>query len=154
MKSLVIYDSAYGNTAKVARAICDHLGADADLALAIDVDSRDLDGVDLLVVGSPTQGGRATPPVQQFLAELPKLHGVRVAAFDTRIDKGRVNAGLRLLMKAIGFAADKISRNLKSKGGSLAAKPAGFIVTGKEGPLEPAELARAGAWAEAIAAGA
>lgn len=37
-----------------------------------------------------------------------------------------------------------------SKGGRLAALPAGFIVIGKEGPLKEGELVRATVWATSL----
>jgi flavodoxin I len=150
MKALVVYDSAYGNTARVARAIRERL--DADLALASEATTHDLEGIELLIVGSPTQGGRPTEPVQTFLDELPDLHGLRVAAFDTRLDKQDRSQGIKFLMGIIGFAAEKEAKSLRRKGGHVVGNPAGFVVTGKEGPLAEHELERAGSWAGQLAA--
>lgn len=59
MKALVAYDSAYGNTAKVATAIGDVLASagSADVKLAESIDGKDIKGYSLVAVGCPTQGG-------------------------------------------------------------------------------------------------
>jgi hypothetical protein len=56
MKSLVVYESFYGNTEAVARAIADGLArhGDARAVTVGSVDAAALDDVDLLVVGAPT----------------------------------------------------------------------------------------------------
>ncbi len=114
----------------------------------------DLEGLDLLVVGSPTQGGRPLPSVTKLLrsAGPDVLRSARVAAFDTRLAIGERGFGLRLLMKTIGYAAPKIAKALEAKGGRLTVPPEGFLVEGKEGPLKPGELERAAAWAAAVLA--
>lgn len=154
MRALVMYDSAYGNTEKVAATITETLKAVARVKQlpADHVVLPDLKNIDLLVVGSPTQGGRPMKPTQDFISTLSttSLKGIRVAAFDTRIDVSTQNLGLRSLMKTIGFAAPKIARALRNKGGTLIAPPEGFIVGGKEGPITPEELSRAQAWAQIL----
>jgi hypothetical protein len=57
-------------------------------------------------------------------------------------------------MGLIGYAAGRIASGLTSKGGRLIAKPEGFIVDGKEGPLKEGELERAAAWARSLQKGA
>jgi flavodoxin len=102
----------------------------------------DLVGLDLLVVGSPTLGGRPTPAVKTFLDRIPEgaLAKVRVAAFDTRMTMW--------VAKLFGWAADRIAAGLAAKGGIAAAKPEGFIVKGREGPLADGERERAAVWAK------
>lgn len=152
MNALVIYDSKFGNTEAVARAIETALGA-RRLNVA-DAMQADLNGVDLLVVGSPTQAGRPTTAIQAYLRQLPAnaLANVDVAAFDTRIDSATHGPFLRVLTAVIGFAAAKIGAGLKARGGSLIAQPEGFIVDGTEGPLRAGEEKRANAWATTLAA--
>lgn len=147
MKSLVLYDSQFGNTEKIAQAIARGMGS----ATAIPVHKarlQNLKNISRLIVGSPTQGGRPTLPLQQFLDNLPaqSLIGVNVGAFDTRFDPTKVNLGLKLLMSIIGFAAPKIAKTLTHKGGKLLLAPEGFIVKGKDGPLATGELERAATW--------
>jgi flavodoxin len=146
MKTLLIYDSVFENTAAVARAIGTALAADVQYVR--DADPRDAAAAGLLVVGSPTHGGRPTPAIATYLKSIPDdaLKQARVAAFDTRIPAQERSFLLRVLMRVIGYAAPRISKELRSKGGTLLAPPEGFIVEGKEGPLKAGELDRAATW--------
>lgn len=149
MKTLIIYDSMYGNTKQIAEAIAGAFAAaDTKLLNVSDAKQEDLKGLDLLIVGAPTYGGRPKPTTQAFLDQIPTgaLAGVNVAAFDTRFAPKDQSFALRMLMKVINFAAPRIAQALESKGGKLVAPPEGFIVTGKEGPLKDGEVERAQAW--------
>ena len=153
MKTLVIYDSFFGNTEKIAQAIGDALGAPADVRVLRvgEVKPEQLGGNGLLIVGSPTRGFRPTPAVAEFLKGIPAgaLKGVKVSAFDTRIALEDIKSPvLRTMVKIGGFAAKPIADGLKKKGGELAAAPEGFFVEGQEGPLKEGELERAAAWAK------
>jgi hypothetical protein len=149
MKNLVIYDSQYGNTAEIARAIAASLGDNTEACSVTNVEASDLEGVTLLVIGSPTQGGRATVAIQALIKSLPanSLQDTAIAAFDTRLLASERGFALRLLMRMIGYAAPKIAAGLAAKGGYLVAQPRGFVVDGKEGPLREGELVLAGDWA-------
>lgn len=154
MKALIIYDSEYGNTEKIAEALASSVTKPnlVKLSLVKNINLSELESADVLIVGSPTQGGRATKTTHSYLNSLPKnaLIGKKVAAFDTRFAINNHGIGLKLLMKMIGFAAPKIANVLKSKGGQLATEPEGFIVTGQEGPLAQGEIERAAAWIKNI----
>jgi len=79
MKAMVVYDSTYGNTEKIAQAIGDAITA--EVLRVTDVNPSDLKTSDLLIVGSPTHEGRPTPAIQHLLKTLgPALRGVNVAA--------------------------------------------------------------------------
>jgi flavodoxin I len=151
MKALIVYDSAYGNTETVARAIAESLGSDAQVRHVRDVGVQDVRQCDLLIVGSPTQAGRPTRPVQEFIESLPSgsLAKVPVAAFDTRVQVTGVL--VRLVTAVLGYAAGRIEAALTRKGGLLAGQSRGFIVEGKEGPLKEGEIARAQEWAVNLA---
>ena len=158
LKALVIYDSQYGNTEKIAWAIRDALSAKAETRLvrASNVAPRDLSAVDVLIVGSPTQRFHATEPIDRLLKGV-SLRGVNAAAFDTRFDMDEVDSrALRLAVKVAGdsaaYAAPRISAALEKVGATIVAPPEGFIVTGTEGPLRDGELQRAGEWAKGILA--
>ena len=140
MKALVVYDSLYGNTAQLAEAIGAALAAESRVLRVRDAKPSDLGSFDLVIVGSPTQGGRATDAMRAFLDRVPALDGAKVAAFDTRLRARWV--------KVFGYGAGKIAERMKSLGATLVAEPEGFIVEGKEGPLAEGELERAGAWAK------
>jgi flavodoxin len=147
MTTLVIYDSVFGNTEKIAQAIRTALGARAVSVGQVTADQ--LRSLDLLVVGSPTRGFRPTEGIAKFLNGLPKNHlaGVRVAAFDTRILLETIDSkALRFLVDKGGYAASTIAKTLEKKGGKLAALPEGFFVTGEQGPLKDGELERAAKW--------
>jgi flavodoxin len=159
MKALVIYDSVFGNTEKIANAIGTAIGAalappDQVQTLQVGhVQPEQLAGLDLLVVGSPTRGFRPTEGLAEFLKRIPTraLQGVRVAAFDTRFSEAdQESAGMRFLLKTGGYAAPRIADRLKKSGGVLVAPPEGFIVKDTEGPLKEGELERAAAWARQL----
>ena len=144
MKALIVYDSVYGNTEKIARAIAEAITPSDEVKVvgAGEANPSELESIDLLIVGSPTHGGRPTPAVQNLLNKVPKLQGIKVAAFDTRIPTK--------LVRVFGYAAGRIANNLKKKGSTLIASPEGFFVTGGQGPLKEGELERAAAWAKGI----
>lgn len=154
MKSLIIYDSAYGNTAIIAHAVKRALDEQGDVAVCLvgSVQFDMFDGVDLLVVGSPTQGGQPTRAMLDFVRDIPnaQVKKLRVAAFDTRYAEKEHGLGLKLLMRISGYAAPKMADTLRTKGGILIGNPEGFIVTDKEGPLARDELNRAIAWARTL----
>jgi flavodoxin len=148
MKTLVIYDSVFGNTEKVAQSIAAALGTNA--IPVSQADAGQLGSLDLLVVGSPTRGFRPTEGITKLLNGLPRNHlaGVRVAAFDTRIVLETIDSkALCFLVDKGGYAASTIAKMLQKKGGKLAAPPEGFYVTGEQGPLKDGEIERAADWA-------
>lgn len=147
MKFMVVYDSAYGNTEQIARAIFAALGTPEEVGImrAGSVNPEQLRGLEMLVVGAPTNGGRPTPAMLEFLNKIPgmALQGMKIAAFDTRLSNKIVGI--------FGYAAGKIEDNLTKKGGTQAAPAEGFFVKGSKGPLKEGELERASAWAKAMA---
>jgi flavodoxin I len=158
MKAMVVYDSAYGNTEKVARAIGQALGSPEDVATVRvgNVKPEQLPGLTLLIVGSPTQKFRPLGAITNFLKGIPNdgLKGVKAAAFDTRfteseIEKVRI---LAFFVRIFGYAAKPIADRLEKKGGELAVPPEGFYVSDTEGPLLEGELERAADWARQIGA--
>jgi flavodoxin I len=102
-------------------------------------------GLELLVVGGPTQGHGVDPAEKAFLDQLPaeSVRGVPVVAFDTR---------LRWPELLSGSAAKGIAKRLQPKGARLLLEPESFFVEGKDGPLGEGELERAAAWARQVVA--
>ncbi len=146
MNTLVIYDSQFGNAKRIAQAIADTLRAFGQ-AQAVRVDPArqvSLQAVDLLIVGSPTQGFRPTLAMQSFLGNVSSssLGGLAVACFDTRF-RGS-------LWKS--SAAPRMVRQLRTMGVEPIAPPESFFVKAmkKEGPLLAGELERAASWALGI----
>jgi flavodoxin I len=144
MKTLVVYDSVHGNTEKIAKAIGDAITGEVQVLRAGEVNSSELKAFDLLIVGSPTHGGRPTEAIQGFLNKVPgpALQGTNVAAFDTRFSTKWV--------RIFGYAAPRIAGRLKKRGGAVIGSPEGFFVKGTEGPLTEGELERAASWAKEI----
>ena len=161
MKAVVVYESLWGNTAAVARAIADGLGPDA-VALTTDAAGTDIiEDADLIVAGAPVIGfsllsdqmrnnvarseaGAPTPPdldhpsLRSWLESLPPGHG-QAAAFETRI-----------WWSPRGATGD-IERGLARAGYRRAAKAEKFVVTDKYGPLREGELERARQWGVELA---
>ena len=89
MKTLVVYDSVFGNTEKVAQAIGAALGSPEEVGVLRvgDMVPEQMAGVEVLIVGSPTRMFSPTPATRAVLKALSAkaLSGVKVAAFDLNI---------------------------------------------------------------------
>lgn len=151
MKTLIVYDSVFGNTKNVALAMEESMKEDGEAA-AIHVGKFHLgllEGVNLLVVGSPTRGFKPTKEIAEFLDKMPagQLNGMKVLAFDTRSDVKKIdNKVLNFMVRHFGYAAEPIGDKLVKKGGTLAKQPDGFIVNDTEGPLRDGEIEKAKKW--------
>lgn len=141
MKALVVYDTNYGNTKKLAETIATNIDKNAKVTHASDVDGQDLQGLDLLVVGCPIIAWGPTAGTKKFLGKLRSadLTSVKAAAFDTRMN-----------ISIHGDACKKISGKLQAAGADLVLEPQFFYVADKEGPLAGGELEKAAEWALAI----
>ncbi|WP_163507162.1 flavodoxin family protein [Fodinicola acaciae] len=157
MRALVVYESMFGNTQVVAKAIA------AGLSRHLDVDTVEVGAaptrlpsdLDLLVVGGPTHAfglsrastrrdaaRQADRPLvsagiglRDWLAKLELSGGHTVAAtFDTRVQH------------VPGSAANAAARRLERHGILPIAVPTSFFVKGTPGPLEDGELMRAREW--------
>jgi flavodoxin len=151
MNILIVFDSLYGNTKKIAQTIGDAIGG--QVLQVGKVSASDLKGLDLLILGSPTQQFRATQAIKNFMGGIRKgeLNGIKVTAFDTRL--GMEDMPSRILppfVKIFGYAAAPIADSLVRKGGKLVAPPEGFLVKGMEGPLKDGEIERAANWARQL----
>lgn len=154
--ALVIYDSVFGNTRKVAEEMARILGdhQEVDIRQVGEVWPEHLDGIKLLIVGSPTRQFKATIALDQFLKQIPdgSLQGIKFAAFDTRMtpDDVRKNWFLAIMVKLFGYAAEKIDKQLKILGGIELIPPQGFLVSAIEGPLVNGELESVAIWVNQI----
>ena len=131
-RALVVYDSVYGNTEKVARALAKGLeGGGVDVE-CVRVDAVKFDEpirYDLLVVGGPVHGWSASKPIKEFLERLKSVEGLsgkKAFALDTKMSRGRL----------VGSAGGKIEGKLKRLGLTIVKPHASAIVKGREGPLE------------------
>lgn len=137
MKSIVLFDSNFGNTQKIAEVIAGVIGGKA---LSIkDFETKELEGTDLLIVGSPINAWRPSAGIKTFLSNLKpsQLKKISVAAFDTRIKNF-----------FSGNAAKRIAKALTGAGGELITPPLAFYVKGTEGPLLNGEIEKAESWAQ------
>lgn len=150
MQALVVYDSVFGNTEKIAQVIGAALGA--DVVRVGSPGAERLAGVELLLVGSPTRQFNATPAMIAWLNSLGAgaLKGVRAAAFDTRIDSKTIGFFLFRWLVGSNYAVKPLEKLLAQKGATLAGAPGGFFVEASEGPLRQGELERAAAWAKGL----
>jgi flavodoxin len=156
MNVLVLFDSEFGNTERVARAVAGVLEKSFPVRIA-KADSKTTagaGGADLLIVGGPTHRRRMSRRLAASFESLPRksLRGVRTAAFDTRY---RMPAWLS------GSAAGGIARRLRKLGGQALRPPVSFFVARDVPPeggkrrhdlesLEAGELERAETWAAEI----
>ena len=152
MLTVVIFDTKFGNTAKIAEAIARGAAARGSVSVLDTAEAaRPLtQRPDLLIVGGPTQSRGPSPALRGFVGSLPpSLRGVPAATFDTRY------RGASWLM---GSAAGVAAKRLRSAGARMAAPPESFFIA-RGGPLEgqgleAGELERAEAWGRAVGAAA
>ena len=160
MKAVVVYESHWGNTEAVARAIAEGIGPEARVMHTDEATGPNLAGTDLIVAGAPVmafslprEGMRSqiegdtkapVPPdvshplMRTSLDALPAGSGW-AAAFETRIwwtPRG---------------ATGTIEAKLKRAGYARLAKSERFIVAGAYGPLRDDELVRARRWGASLA---
>jgi flavodoxin I len=155
MAVLVIYDSFFGNTEKIAQAISNALDEKTDIEIKRvgDVKPDRLQGLKLLIIGSPTRAFRPSPAVSTFLKSIPNnsLQGVKAAVFDTRISTEDIKSRpLCFMVRLFGYAAKPMAEKLRKKGAEIIVPPEGFLVEDTEGPIKEGELQRAAAWAKQI----
>lgn len=164
--ALVVFESMFGNTQKIAEAVTEGLSSSLPTVILEVGTAPDVleDDVDLLVVGGPTHAFGMSRPrtredatrqagghvvsdregLREWLTSLERRRGnVAAAAFDTRIHKPRVP----------GSAARGAEKRLRKLGFRMAAPSESFYVTGVTGPLLEGEAERARLWGEELARG-
>jgi len=141
MKSLVLYDSNFGNTKIIAEKVAAMRGKGTRLIHVSDVTDDDLKGTELLIVGAPINGWRPSEKMKTFLEGLEsgQLKGMKAAAFDTRMKVWYAGDGVKKMITC-----------LKNAGAEVVAQPQWFYVQGKDGPLMVGEIDRAGSWAKTL----
>lgn len=163
MRAIVVYESLWGNTEKLVRAVAAELSTTMEVEV-VDAEAApaSVEGFDLVVVGGPTHAfsmSRAstrasaatdksaphvpTRGIREWLDALaPAITKVPAAAFDTRVDTPRMP----------GSAAKAARQELRSHGFDTAAKAKTFRVHGYEGPVVDGELEASAVWARELAA--
>jgi flavodoxin len=146
MKTLVVYDTQFGNTEKVAQVIGQALACAGEIRVVplTEVDRVDLTGVDLLVIGGPTQAHRARKPLRDWVERLSQdgLGRLDVAVFDTRLSWPAFLSG---------SAAHSIAHIFQRHNKRLLVPTESFIMEESEGPIAEDELERAAKWAKLLA---
>jgi hypothetical protein len=161
VKAVVVYESLWGNTAAIARAIAEGIGPDAVVLSTREATAEALSGADLVVAGAPVLGfslptesmrdsirsgpaytrhpaDLSNPSLRSWLESLKPATG-RGAAFETR---------LRWIP---GGATTEIAAGLEKAGLHGDGRIEKFIVTGRYGPLKAGEIERARSWGAALA---
>ena len=161
MNVIVVYESHWGNTASVARAIADGFGPAARVLTTDEATPTVVADADLIVAGAPVMafslpgdrmlatiasdtkapspGDLSHPSMRAWLDQVPAGHG-RSAQFET---------GLRW---SPGGATGAITKKLESAGFKRLTKSQRFVVKGSYGPLRDGELERAQQWGQELAA--
>jgi hypothetical protein len=161
MKALVVYESHWGNTAEIARAIAEGIGPEARALTTTDATPEVITEADLVVAGAPvmvfslpsdksegyvSKDEKAPfppdvshPSLRTWLDALPK-HDAAAASFETR------------LRWSPGGATGAIEERLHRAGYRTIAKPGKFVVKGSYGPLREGEVERAREWGATLAA--
>ena len=163
MKALVVYESLWGNTAAVARAVAAGIGPDVEALTTEAATPEKVEEADLIVAGAPVLGfrladdrmresiardeaGSNTPPdlahpsLRSWLGSLGH-RDARMAAFETRIwwSPRGATGDIEHLFGAAGYRP--------------IAKAQKIVVKDKEGPLRDGELERAKQWGAGRRAG-
>jgi len=163
MKALVVYESMFGNSEQVARAIGAGLAEnmEVDVTAVATAPAVVPPDVSLVVIGGPThalsmsrrstredavkQGAKAAPGVglRDWLAALPDHAGAAtVTTFDTRASKAR---------HLPGSAARSAARSARQHGFAHVDRGESFYVDDIAGPLLAGEVERATAWGRELA---
>jgi len=149
MKGIVVYDTSYGNTKKIAETIAETLkesGIEVDLFDVKDV--KKLSGKDygFLVLGSPTKFGTMSFTIRGFLGKVKSEEWVNkpFAAFDTENPEN--------VEKKQGSAAEKIAEKLKEKKMNQLLPVLKALVLEMKGPLVEGEIERTKEYAKSLAA--
>ncbi len=92
---LIVFETVYGNTGRVAQMLNDALtakGQTVQLVGISQVTEENFPKADVVLLGSPTRAFRPTPNMQSFVRAFKGLlKGKKVACFDTRMDVQVIN---------------------------------------------------------------
>jgi len=129
-RALVIYDTKFGNTMKVANALVQGLaaqGIEAESVNIVRVAIDTLSEYDALLIGGPTHRQKTSELMAMFLDRLDRAHvsGKAGFAFDTKVEH-----------RFAGSAGRRIEKKLKKLGMKVIMPRASAIVVGREGPLK------------------
>ncbi len=153
MKGIVVYDTSYGNTKKIAETIAETLkesGIEVDLFDVKDVKKLSAKDYNFLVLGSPTKFGTMSFAIRFFLGKVKSEEWMNkpFAAFDTEnpenIERARIE-------NKEWSAAEKIAEKLKEKKMNQLLPVLKAAVLGQKGPLKEGEIERTKDYARELA---
>ncbi len=139
MKGIVVYDTSYGNTKKIAETIAETLKEseiEVDLFDVKDVKRLSAKDYHFLVLGSPTKFGTMSFAIRFFLGKVKSEEWMNkpFAAFDTENPEN--------MEKKEWSAAEKISEKLRDKKMNQLLPVLKAAVLGQKGPLKGGEIDR------------
>lgn len=153
MKGLVVYDTSYGNTKKIAETIAKKLAE-----LRIENNQSKINKVknlndgsyDFLVVGSPTKFGTMSFAMKRFLGKVKSKQWANkpFVAFDTELPENIEDSKNK---NKEWSAAEKIAEKLKEKSMNQLLPVLKALVSGKKGPLVEGEIQRTQEYANQLA---
>jgi menaquinone-dependent protoporphyrinogen IX oxidase len=140
MKGIVVFDTSYGNTRKIAETIAETLkeaGVEADIFSVKNVKKISARDYSFLVLGSPTKFGTMSLAIRFFLGKVKAEEWMNkpFAAFDTENPEN--------IDKKEGSAAEKIAERLVDKKMNQLLPVLKAVVLGWKGPLQEGEVERA-----------
>ena len=160
MRGFVVYESLFGNTARIARAVADGMKENLEVEVHSVAEGKLPEGADLLVIGGPThafsmsrattrqdavnQGASADPTIglREWLNELPEGNDTLFAAFDTRVE---------MVRRLPGSAAQAAAKAARKRGYQSLTRPESIYVQDTPGPLLDGEMQRAEVWGAQLA---
>jgi menaquinone-dependent protoporphyrinogen IX oxidase len=152
-KGIVVFDTSYGNTKKIAEAISETLkesGIEVDLFDVKDVKKLSAKDYNFLVLGSPTRFGTMSFAIRGFLGKVKSEEWMNkpFAAFDTENPE---NIERSARENKEWSAAEKIAAKLKDKKMNQLLPVLKALVLGQKGPLKEGEIERAEEYARRFA---
>jgi len=152
MKGIVVYDTSYGNTKKIAETIAETLkesGIEVDLFDVKDVKLSSKD-YSFLVLGSPTKFGTMSFAIRFFLGKVKSEEWMNkpFAAFDTENPENIERARNE---NKEWSAAEKIAERLRDKKMNQLLPVLKAAVLGQKGPLVEGEIERTKEYANRLA---
>jgi menaquinone-dependent protoporphyrinogen IX oxidase len=153
MKGIVIYDTSYGNTKKIAETISETLKAseiEVDLFDVKEVRKLRANEYNFLVLGSPTKFGTMSFAIKFFLDKVKNEEWINkpFTTFDTENPENVEHARLE---KKEWSAAEKIAAKLIEKQMKQLLPVFKALVLGQKGPLVEGEIDRAKKYANELA---
>ena len=148
MKVLIVYETKYGNTKKVAETIGDVIKEAGKEVTVVKVDAVETDNIkdyEAIVIGSPTYASSQAGSIKKFISSLSVEPDTKIVVFDTHSGDGISTGGpMRRAVKKMEKQIQK-NPNLKKLMNGLQ-----VAVNGIKGPLIEGELEKCKAFAKEI----